>query len=120
MVILEVILILYFSGVFGSLIGAMWFALPKNFNELDNALTIVLLWPLYVWHRYNNEIDRRSALLFKQNCKILIEELERLNRLLKVLSDNTAFQHEQYQELKRKYDRLKQQIEKERNQKNIK
>ena len=113
MVALEVLLFLYFCGMFGSLVGAALVAFPKNFEELDNTLTMTLLWPVCLWHKYNNEIERRSTALYKQHCKVLIHELERRNRLLKVLADNTVFQNEQYQELKQKYDKLKQQTEEE-------
>lgn len=107
MVALDVLLLFYICGVTGSLIGAGFFAFPTTWKELENVLTIALVWPIYIYHQYNNELERRVAQLHKQHCAALIGELESRGRLLQVLAENAAIQNEQYQELLQKYNKLR-------------
>ena len=107
MVALDVLLLFYICGVCGSLIGAAFYAFPTTWKELENVLTIALVWPIYIYHQYNNELERRVAERHKINCAHLIGELESRGRLVQVLAENAAIQNEQYQELLKKYNELR-------------
>ena len=110
MIALDILMLVYLSGITGSMISAAIFAFPKTLDDLDNRLTISLLWPLLIYHRYTNEINRRAHLLTKKSCRNLISVVEHQERLLALQSEKITIQNEKYRKLKDKYDLLEQQL----------
>lgn len=107
MFLLEMLFLIYMSGVTGSMIGAAMFAFPKNWNQLDYVVSCSLLWPVYMYHRYNNELERRALMLHELRCKALLAELESRGRLLQAMAKSSTMQHEQYNDILQKYNELK-------------
>ena len=110
MVALDIFMLVYLSGITGSLISAAIFAFPKTFDDIDTIMTKSLLWPLLVYHRYTNEINRQAHLLNKKSCRNLINTLEHQERVLALQAETITIQNKQYQELQAKYDRLEEQL----------
>lgn len=107
MIAFDVLMMLYLSGIIGSIIGVALFRFPQNLNELEAVLTSIFLWPLAAYHQYNRELDRRAFEIHQKLSASLITELESRKRLLTILADNTVIQNEQYQELLKKYNDLR-------------
>lgn len=104
MFFIEYLIFIYICGTIGSLIGAAIVHHRKNLSELDldAIFAATFLWPLSLYHTYNNELNRRAIMLNMELRQHVITQ----NQIIKKMSERAVLQTQSYDELKHAYDAL--------------
>lgn len=98
----EFLLFIYCGGCTGSLIGAALFTLPSTSADFLAVISRALLWPLSIYHVYNDEINKRALVINTDQLRVIHKQ----HLLIKTMSENAVRQNQSYFELKEAYDEL--------------
>ena len=106
MIVIDILIYLYLSGVTGFMCRAAILKFPRNLDEFEEILNWSLVWPLIAVHSYLRRVEHKADKLHQESVKALVAELEHRDRIIKALSEQSLRQNVEYQMLLKKYNNL--------------
>lgn len=108
MLALNLLFVIYVSGLIGSTLGIAIARFPTTFEEIDDALLIIFFWPWHAYQHYNGAFDRRVQMIARDRIIFLGMKLEHANKTIHHLTIIIQQQDEKYRDLASAYAKLKQ------------